>query len=257
MNLALSQRSGSGAAGGVITMPRMPTSVAPRRACQVVAAVSWFAIILVAILSATGQFADPPTIKGHLFGHHPDGLAGAASRLTDTFSYFTIWSGVVVAIAFTVMALRPEVTSTLHRVLLLDALLMITITTIVYWTMLAANDTWSGWSIFTSPLQHAVVGALAIGTWALLGPRGWLTMKLLPKALIIPLAWIAWTLLRGAVIDAYPYDFADVATLGYPRVAVTLVVILLIGLAIAAAYVALDRRLSRRAGDARPALDAS
>ena len=217
-----------------------------QRAHAAVAIVAWFAIALVAVLSAAGQFAQPDEIKGRLFGRHPDGVPGVISRLCDTFSYFTIWSGVVVAIAFTLLALRPGVDSLLHRVLLLDALLMITITTIVYWAMLAANDTWSGWSIFTSPLQHAIVGVLAIGVWLSVGPRGWLTFRLLPYALVIPLVWIAWTLLRGNVIGAYPYDFTDVATLGYGRVAVTLSAILIVGLLIAAGYCALDRMLSRR-----------
>ena len=130
--------------------------------------------------------------------------------------------------------------------LLLDALLMITITTVVYWLVLAPTDTWQGWSLLTSPLQHAVVGLLAVVGWIAVGPRGLLTIDLLPKALVVPLIWIALTLIRGAVIDAYPYPFTDVATLGYPGVLVRLAVILVVGLLIAAGYSALDRRLSHR-----------
>ncbi|MBC9956598.1 Pr6Pr family membrane protein [Yimella sp. cx-51] len=216
-----------------------------RRAHLLTAVVAWVGVVLVAVLSATGSFAPPKDIVGHLFGVHPSGFAGAMSRLVDTLSYFTVWSNIVVAIAFTLLARRPNANSLVQRVLLLDALLMITITTVVYWALLAAKDTWSGWSVITSPLQHLMVGMLAIGSWAIYGPRGWLRFNLLPYALIIPMVWIVWTLSRGMVIDAYPYDFTDVATLGYVGVAIRLVVILAIGMAIAALYCAIDRRRAR------------
>ena len=212
----------------------------------VTAAVAWFGVVLVGVLSATGSFAAPEQIEGHLFGHHPSGTAGVFSRVFDTYSYFTVWSNIVVAIAFTLLARRPSSRSVVQRVLLLDALLMITITTVVYWLVLAPTDTWQGWSLLTSPLQHAVVGLLAVVGWIAVGPRGLLTIDLSPKALVVPLIWIALTLIRGAVIDAYPYPFTDVATLGYPGVLVRLAVILVVGLLIAAGYSALDRRLSHR-----------
>ena len=50
---------------------------------------------------------------------------------------------------------------------------------------------------------------------------------------------------RGAVIDAYPYGFVNVATLGYPRVALTLLVILGFALLVAAAFRLVDRLLRR------------
>jgi len=50
---------------------------------------------------------------------------------------------------------------------------------------------------------------------------------------------------RGAVVGAYPYGFANVAELGYVRVGTTLVAILGFGLALAALYWALDLALGR------------
>ncbi len=232
----------------------MPTSAPARTSTEagvarlswLTAIVAWFGVVLVGLLSATGSFAKPDKIEGHTFGRHPDGFAGVVSRVSDTFSYFTVWSNIAVAVAFTLIALRPAARTTLQRVLLLDALLMITITTVVYWLVLAPTDTWAGWSLITSPLQHAVVGVLAVFGWITFGPRDWLTTDLLPKVLVVPLVWVALTLVRGAVIDAYPYPFTDVVTLGYPGVLIRLAVILAVGLLIAAGYCALDRKLSTR-----------
>ncbi|HMM96370.1 hypothetical protein [Phycicoccus sp.] len=53
-------------------------------------------------------------------------------------------------------------------------------------------------------------------------------------------------LARGAVVGAYPYDFANVATLGYGSVARTLALILVFGLVVASVYWGLDALLTRR-----------
>ena len=48
---------------------------------------------------------------------------------------------------------------------------------------------------------------------------------------------------RGAIIDWSPYPFVDVTKYGYGTVLINLAVILLIGLAFAAGFVFLDKRL--------------
>ena len=52
-------------------------------------------------------------------------------------------------------------------------------------------------------------------------------------------------LVRGAVVGAYPYDFADVGTRGYAAVAGTLAGILVFGIVVAAVFWAVDALLSR------------
>ena len=81
----------------------------------------------------------------------------------------------------------------------------------------------TGWSRLTDPLLHVVTPLVTLVVWAVWGPRGWITRREVPLALVIPLAWICWMLARGAVVGAYPYDFANVADLGYVPVATTLV----------------------------------
>ena len=55
-------------------------------------------------------------------------------------------------------------------------------------------------------------------------------------------------LARGAVVGAYPYDFANVGELGYGPVSVTLLSILGFGVVVAAAYWGLDVLLKRVPG---------
>lgn len=208
------------------------------------AALAWAGFALVVVLSAVGAYRDePPT--GHTYGIHPDGLAGVLSRVADTASYFTEWSNVVVALSLTLLAVAPERDTPWRRVLRLDALLMITVTAIVYAVLLAPTMTVEGWSRLTNPWQHILVPAVTVLVWLVWGPRGWITGRTVLASLGIPLLWVVFMLARAAATGAYPYGFVDVRTLGVPAVARTLVMILAFGLTVASLYWGLDTLLSR------------
>ena len=74
--------------------------------------------------------------------------------------------------------------------------------------------------------------------------------RLVPAALVIPLAWIAWMLARGAVLGVYPYGFVAVGERGLGPVLVTLVMILAFGLVVALVLWGVDVLLGRRSTDA-------
>ncbi len=223
-----------------------PTANA-RRAFAINAGIAWLGLALTVILSALGWYREMPVEAG-LYGNTPGGLAGVFSRLTDTLSYFTIWSNVVVAVSATLLLQRPLRDTMVRRVLRLDALLMITITAIVYQALIAPNVDVAGWSLLTDPILHIITPLVTVVVWAVWGPRGWISARLVPLALVVPLTWIVWMLARGAVVDAYPYGFANVTELGYGTVSLTLVTILVFGLLVAAFYWGVDVLISRRAG---------
>ncbi|CAB4731474.1 unannotated protein [freshwater metagenome] len=213
------------------------------RAWAVVAVVAWFGVVATVLLSGLGWYAQVPPEPG-LYGDTGDGAYGVLQRVVDTFSYFTIWSNIVVAVTATLLARGSHGPRT--RVLLLDALLMITVTGIVYQLLLAPSIDVQGWSLLTDPVLHVVTPLLTLAVWAWAGPRGWLTVRLLPLSLVVPLLWVVWMLARGAVIDAYPYAFVAANERGYPAALATIAAILVFGLVVAALLTAVDRVLSRR-----------
>lgn len=219
------------------------TSPGARTAFALNAALAWAGVILVLVLSALGQFTGGPEPLPNLYGHHPAGLAGAFSRVADTLSYFTTWSNIVVAVALTLLAAQPHVDTGWRRILRLDSLLMITVTAIVYAVLLSPLDPRIGWSKLTNPWQHIVVPAVTVVVWLIWGPRRWITGRTVLGAMIIPLVWVAWMLARGEVVDAYPYGFVDVISLGYGQVFITIGAILVFGLAVAAFYWGVERLL--------------
>ena len=193
-----------------------------RHAFAVNAAVAWLGVVLTVLLSTLGWYRAVPVDPG-LYGDTPGGAAGALSRLTDTLSYFTIWSNVAVGVAVTLLALDPARDTMLRRVLRLSSLLMITVTAIVYQVVLAPTIDVAGWSLLTDPLLHAVTPLVTVVVWAVWGPRGWATAWLVPWALVVPALWIGWMLARGAVFDAYRYGFVNVVVLGFaPQLVVSL-----------------------------------
>ncbi len=221
-----------------------PSTQRARTAYALNAGLAWLGVVLTVVISALdGYVATIP--EPHLYGLHPDGLAGAVSRVSDTVSYFTIWSNVVVAVVMTMLAHRPERDSPRLRVARLDSVLMITITAIVYAVLLAPSIDVEGWSLLTNPLLHIVTPAVTVLVWAIYGPRTWITGRTVVASLAIPVAWVVWMLVRGAVVDSYPYGFTNVATLGFAKVAAVLGVILVFGLVVAAAFWGADRALGR------------
>ncbi len=208
------------------------------------AAVAWTGVLLTVLISGLGGY-EPISIDGNLYGDHPYGLAGAVSRLSDTLSYFTIWSNIVVAVSVTMLTLQPHVSTRLRRVLRLTGVLMITITAVVNAVLLAPQAVIVGWSRLTDPVLHYATPAVTVLVWLVLGPRGWTTWRTVLASMILPLLWIGWMVGRGAVVGAYPYAFADVGARGFGAVAVTLGLIVVLGLIMASGFWGVDRALVR------------
>lgn len=168
-----------------------------------------------------------------------------AARVANLFTFFTILSNLVVAATSLVLAIDPDRRSTLFRVLRLDALLGIAVTGLVYHTLLAGLYQLSGGAKFADILFHTVSPLLAVAGWVLFGPRGLIDRRVVLWSVAYPLAWLVFTLVRGALIDWYPYPFLDVTALGYGTVALNSLGITALFLGLAAAAMALDRLLAR------------
>ena len=226
-------------------LPKTTTSTAGWRQVlfAINAVVAWLGIIASIVLSGGGFYPGDVTIPSQLGYANP----GAFSRLADSFSYFTIWSNIVVAIVLTVLALRPTYDTPLFRILRLDSVLMITVTGLVYAVVLAPDANLQGWEYLSNTLIHIATPLITLTVWAIVGPRGWIRWSTIGFALILPLVWVTYTLIRGAVIGGYPYPFIDVVRHGYGTVLINVAAITVLGLLLCAVALGIDRLLLRRA----------
>jgi hypothetical protein len=161
-------------------------------------------------------------------------------RVTNELCYFTIESNLIVLAVCVALAWRPERWRRIAGAPRLTGLVCITVTGVVYYALLAGDQHFVGIAKVGDVLAHLVSPLLYVGTWAF-GPRGHLQRRHVPQMLVFPVSWIVLTLIRGAIIHVYPYDFVDVEANGYVAVIVTIVVLLAIAAAMAVAAVRLDR----------------
>ena len=161
--------------------------------------------------------------------------------LVNTFSYFTVQSNVLVLVTSVVLCLRPEITGAWWRTIRLAALCGITVTGVVYTTVLAPYVHLSGWGLLYNYIFHYVVPAATVVGFVFVGPR----VRFRGRDFLYmtwPVLWLVYTMVRGAVADPrfegfgepashYPYRFLDVDRVSIAEVVGSIVVIaaLLVG----------------------------
>jgi hypothetical protein len=187
-------------------------------------------------------------IQGHrvLDEHNRPDLG---TRLVRFCSYLTIWFNVLVAWSTFPLAIGRDRDTPVWRALRLDAVVLATVGGLVHFFFLLPLLDLSGWDFVADKLLHMVVPAFALVGWLVFGPRGRADPRDLVPFLVVPVTWLVYTLVRGELVEWYPYPFIDVNEHGYG-------VVLVNALGIAAAMVlaawgatVLERTLSRRTSD--------
>ncbi|MCI2239372.1 Pr6Pr family membrane protein [Paenibacillus sp. TRM 82003] len=172
--------------------------------------------------------------------------ASGATGLLRWSSYFTVQSNLLVLGACATLAVRPDRDGPAWRVLRLDALLGITITGVVYATLLAPDVQLQGVDRWIDAVEHYGAPAATLAGWLLFGPRPRLDRRTLLLAFAWPLAWVVWTFAHGALTGWYPYPFLDAAAIGYPAALAATGTVLVAGVLLAALLRAVEPRLPRR-----------
>lgn len=200
------------------------------------------AALLVQLWIAIRVSATPPA-------HAVGTLAGTpmANRIVRVLSFFTIQSNILGAWTSAQLARDPDRDGPAWRAVRLAALFGITVTGIVYSTVLARIHEPHGWQeTSTNAVFHYVVPIMMVAGWLLFGPRPRIDGRTIAASMIWPVAWAVYILGYGAITGWYPYPFVDVTTHGYGRVALNAVAVIAVLLACTGLYRLGDRRLPRR-----------
>lgn len=175
-----------------------------------------------------------------------DGPGEAGSmleRLVRLFSYFTILSNVLVCVVALLLAVRPDRDGQLFRVARLDAILCIAVTGIVYNAVLRGLVELSAAGAVSNLLLHVLSPLAVVVGWVLFGPRPRIDRSTIGWSLVAPLAWIAYTFVRGEIVGWYPYPFLDAAENGYASALLSTLVVAVVFLVLAAGAGWLDQRM--------------
>ncbi len=144
--------------------------------------------------------------------------------IANYLSYFTVLSNIAAVLVLFVEAIAaPE--SAAWQWFRGAVTTCMVITGIVYALLLSGIDVHTG-SDWVNDVVHRLMPVVLLLDWALLRPRrlpshSWWTW------LAFPLFYGVYTLIRGPVVDWYPYPFIDPRGQGYLSMTLSIVVVLL------------------------------
>lgn len=161
---------------------------------------------------------------------------GVARGFVVYFGYFTILTNLLVALVVTLPSLRakPVVAATAAAAIVVVALTYV----------LLLRESWNprGAGAVANVLLHYLTPPLYVAYWLLVAPKRGLRFVDVPKMLLYPVAYCVYALVRGVLTGLYPYPFADVSVLGYPRAMLNTSGVLVAFTIVAALAVAIGRR---------------
>jgi uncharacterized membrane protein len=184
-------------------------------------------------------------------------LAGTigVGRIVRMLSFFTIQSNILSGVVSLQLSQFPDRDGRMWRVARLAGLVGITVTGVVYSTVLARIHEPTGWEqVSTNIVFHYAVPIMMVIGWFAFGPRPRIDMHALRWSLAWPIVWFIYTLAHGASTHWYPYPFMDVASDGYARVLLNALLVTLVLGAVALAYREGDRRLPAAPNTTEPPL---
>ncbi len=136
-------------------------------------------------------------------------------------SYFTILCNSLIAVSLTVHTIAPKSkmgsffsSPTVQTGIALN----IFIVGLVYNTVLRGIWEPKGWQLVADNLLHVVVPFLYVLYWIVFVPKGTLKWKDGISWTYFPLFYLVYSLIRGHLVDWYPYPFLNVAKFGYTQV---------------------------------------
>ena len=188
--------------------------------------------------------------------------AGLAVQFAATFSqtgslvgtlwillrFFTVITNLLVAVTMTRVATGRRISPSL----LAGLTLAIIFVGIIYATLLRGLVALSGLALVADVLLHYVVPIAMAVYWLAFAPKIGLAWRDAALWCVYPLAYLFYVVLRGSVDGRYPYPFIDVTTLGYGRIVLNSLMLLVAYLLAGLTLVALGRAMAFRRGARGP-----
>lgn len=142
-----------------------------------------------------------------------DRVAHRAFDPAEYFSYFTIQSCLIIIVVLLVggfLALGRERDSELYTTIRMSIVAYAIVTAGVY-NLLLRSVPYEGYQGLQWPNEvlHVWVPMIIVLDWIISPGRPALRWRALPVVIVYPIAWIAFTLVRGAATGGYPYPFLE------------------------------------------------
>ncbi|MDQ8046540.1 MAG: Pr6Pr family membrane protein [Solirubrobacteraceae bacterium] len=178
--------------------------------------------------TARSRIATPPARLVHVL-LAVAGIVAIGWNLHDTldrpdgdvvnfFSFFTIQSNLFAAAVWLWVAARPS-PSPLQDRLRGAATLFLLITGIIYAVLLSGET--SDTAAWINDIEHRILPVAILVDWLVVAPASPVRAVSALWWLLYPLAFFAYSLVRGAIVDWYPYPFMSPLVHPYGTVVLT------------------------------------
>lgn len=140
----------------------------------------WFAVTFVAMVTGV--------VITLILAGKSSGFGGSpVNRALNQFAFFTIQSNLIVGVTSLMLAVRLDRTSVVFSVFRLTGLIAITVTGIIFQTVLGGSHLHlHSWVFVANLLQHIVVPIMSVVGWLVFGPRGQTSWRIAGLTLIFP-----------------------------------------------------------------------
>lgn len=169
------------------------------------------------------------------------------ATLVQFFSYFTILTNILVALACT-FKLMPK---SRYTPFFAKPKIMTAITVYIFIVGLVYNlilrQLWSptGAQKLVDELLHTVIPLISLLYWLLFVSKQTLQWKNVLPWMWYPFLYLIYILIRGAITDLYPYPFMEVNTLGYTKVIINSILLTVTFLFFSLLFIGIAKILSR------------
>ncbi len=172
-----------------------------------------------------------------------------AATLVFYLTFFTILTNLLVAVGLTARLLMPPSKAGIFfskQPVAAATALYIVVVGLVYNAILRWLWKPEGLQLIADTLLHVAVPVMFLLYWLLFVPKGNLKYGNVFTWLWYPLSYLVYVLIRGAIVNEYPYPFIDVTALGYPKMLLNSGAMLVVFLGLGLLFVFVGRQSKQR-----------
>jgi len=162
--------------------------------------------------------------------------------------FFTVLSNILCAIALTAILIFKN--SGIGRFFASSSTraavtVYIVVVGLIYNLALRGLETPTGWNSVANELLHVVNPLVVLAYWIFFAKKSNLEYKNALVWLIYPVLYVIMIVVRGALLNKYPYPFINVVALGYPKALLNTLIILIVFYAVSLLFIFAGKKPSK------------
>ena len=173
----------------------------------------------------------------------------ASKNMANTFSYFTVLTNLLIAISLSITILLPEtkISQFFTKAVVQSSLTSyIIIVCIIY--NFAIRSSWIEPvpKVIYNNILHVLTPILYLLRWIIYVPKGKLLWYDSIKSLVYPFTYLIYTLIRGELVNWYPYFFIDLRYISYLEASINILLVITLFILFGSLLISIDKIIHKK-----------